>query len=98
MSNDASEDGWFGALLLDQIEKFLGRFIAYPSVHARVAHVLWIVHTHLMDCWDSTPSLPSSRRSVVREKRGPSKSPDCSCPTSAERQLHPRLFVQKNRR
>ena len=54
---DASEDGWFGALLLDQIEKFLGRFIAYPSGHARVAHVLWIVHTHLMDCWNSTPRL-----------------------------------------
>ena len=36
---------------------FLGRFISYPSLHARVAHSLWIPHTHLMDLWDSTPRL-----------------------------------------
>jgi Protein of unknown function (DUF3631) len=54
---EATEDGWFGALLLDQIERYLSRFVAYPSDHAVVAHVLWIVHTHLMDCWESTPRL-----------------------------------------
>jgi hypothetical protein len=43
--------------LLDEIHKFVGRFIAYPSEHAHVAHVLWIVHTHLMEAWDSTPRL-----------------------------------------
>ena len=42
---------------LDNVYEFLGRFIAYPSDHARVAHALWIVHTHLMDRWDSTPRL-----------------------------------------
>lgn len=47
----------FGADLLDHIEAFLARFVAYPSVHALVAHVLWIVHTHLMSAWDSTPRI-----------------------------------------
>jgi hypothetical protein len=46
-----------GVALLDQVEAFLGRFVAYPSEHARVAHVLWIAHTHLMDAWDSTPRI-----------------------------------------
>jgi Protein of unknown function (DUF3631) len=42
---------------LDAIEIFLGRFVAYPSAHAKVAHVLWIAHTHVMDAWDSTPRI-----------------------------------------
>lgn len=46
-----------GAVLLDDTEAFLGRFVIYPSEHARVAHVLWIAHAHLMDVWDSTPRL-----------------------------------------
>lgn len=46
-----------GAELLDRIEKFVARFVSYPSVAARVAHVLWIVHTHRMDAWESTPRL-----------------------------------------
>ncbi len=46
-----------GSELLDQVETFLGRFVAYPSEAARVAHVLWIVHAHLMDAWESTPRI-----------------------------------------
>lgn len=46
-----------GAWILQQVEKYLGRFVAYPSEHARVAHVLWIAHTHLMDAWESTPRI-----------------------------------------
>jgi hypothetical protein len=46
-----------GAGLLDRVYEFLGRFVAYPSKDARVAHVLWIAHAHLMDCWDTTPRL-----------------------------------------
>ena len=42
---------------LDLVESYLGRFVAYPSEHALVAHVLWIAHTHLMDCWETTPRL-----------------------------------------
>jgi hypothetical protein len=42
---------------LDEIHAFLGRFIAYPSPHAQVAHTLWIAHAHLMDAWESTPRI-----------------------------------------
>jgi hypothetical protein len=45
-----------GALLAD-IYEFLGRFIAYPSEQAHVAHVLWIIHAHLMEAWESTPRI-----------------------------------------
>jgi phage/plasmid primase-like uncharacterized protein len=43
--------------VLDEVHVFLGRFVAYPSDHARVAHCLWVAHTHLMDAWESTPRL-----------------------------------------
>jgi Protein of unknown function (DUF3631) len=46
-----------GDLMLRAVYEFCGRFIAYPSKHAHVAHVLWIVHCHLMDSWDTTPRL-----------------------------------------
>jgi len=46
-----------GADVLDDVEAFVSRFVAYPSEHARVAHVLWIAHTHRMDLWESTPRL-----------------------------------------
>lgn len=42
---------------LDAVESFLKRFVVYPSEHARVAHVLWIAHTHLMEEWESTPRI-----------------------------------------
>lgn len=42
---------------LDDVEAFLQRFVSYPSPDARVAHVLWIAHTHLMDHWESTPRI-----------------------------------------
>jgi phage/plasmid primase-like uncharacterized protein len=43
--------------ILDEVYAFLGRFVAYPSEHARVAHCLWVAHTHLMEEWESTPRL-----------------------------------------
>ena len=46
-----------GAALLDDLYDFTGRFVAYPSVHEHVAHVLWVAHTHLMAAWNSTPRL-----------------------------------------
>jgi hypothetical protein len=46
-----------GAELLDDIKALLIRFVVYPSPHALVAHVLWIVHAWLMVCWDSTPRI-----------------------------------------
>jgi hypothetical protein len=46
-----------GARLLDRVEAYLGRFVAYPSEHARIAHVLWTAHTHAMEAWESTPRM-----------------------------------------
>jgi Protein of unknown function (DUF3631) len=46
-----------GAALLDDVHKFLGRFVVYPSKHAHEAHVLWLLHTHLMTAWESTPRI-----------------------------------------
>lgn len=46
-----------GADVLDAIDIYLQRFVVYPSRHDRHAHVLWIVHTWLMDVWESTPRI-----------------------------------------
>jgi len=46
-----------GAILLDDTQRFLQRFVAYPSIHAAVAHTLWIVHSHAMHAWASTPRI-----------------------------------------
>lgn len=46
-----------GAELLDDIERFLSRFVVYPSEHERRAHVLWIAHCWFMECWESTPRI-----------------------------------------
>jgi hypothetical protein len=46
-----------GAELLADVYALLGRFVAYPTDHARVAHTLWILHTHAMEAWDSTPRI-----------------------------------------
>jgi hypothetical protein len=43
--------------LFHKVERFLGRFVCYPSEHAHVAHVLWVAHTHCMDAWESTPRI-----------------------------------------
>ena len=58
-----------GDWILKQVEHYLGRFVAYPSEHARVAHTLWIAHTHLMDCWKSTPRI-----AFVSPERGSGKT------------------------
>jgi hypothetical protein len=46
-----------GDQLLDVVETFLRRFVAYPSEAAGVAHVLWVAHCWFMDEWDSTPRI-----------------------------------------
>jgi Protein of unknown function (DUF3631) len=43
--------------ILEDVYKFLDRFIAYPSEHALIAHALWCLHTHCMDAWDTTPRI-----------------------------------------
>jgi len=43
--------------LLNEVEQFLSKYVAYPSKFAKIAHVLWIAHAHCMDEWDSTPRI-----------------------------------------
>lgn len=45
------------AAALDEVGRWLLMYVAYPSEHAAVAHVLWIAHTHAMDSWHSTPRI-----------------------------------------
>ena len=53
---DASTTGT-GAELLDATERHLGRYIAFPSEHDRVATALWVAHAHDVDAFESTPRL-----------------------------------------
>ena len=46
-----------GKRAADRVHTFLGRFVCYPSKEAHDAHALWILHTHLMERWDSTPRI-----------------------------------------
>jgi hypothetical protein len=56
-SNIVSLDVADGDGLLNDVHSFLERFIQYPCEHSRIAHTLWIAHTHLMDVWAETPRL-----------------------------------------
>ncbi len=49
--------GFSAAQMLDEVHALLGRFVAYPSQHAHVAHTLWIGHAHAMGAWESTPRI-----------------------------------------
>ena len=46
-----------GAVLLNDVHSFLGRFVAYPSPNTQVAHTLWVAHAHLMGTWQTTPRM-----------------------------------------
>ena len=62
-------DGGEGEIMLTAVHDFLGRFVAYPNVHAHTAHALWCVHTHLMSLWNRHPGLPSCLPNRHRERR-----------------------------
>lgn len=46
-----------GAAVLDDVEAFLSRFVAFPSAAAGVAVTLWTAHAHLIDSAESSPRL-----------------------------------------
>ncbi|HEY5454137.1 MAG TPA: DUF3631 domain-containing protein [Acidothermaceae bacterium] len=46
-----------GMELLDDVERYLRRFVAFPSDAAAVAVALWVAHAHLVDSFESTPRL-----------------------------------------
>jgi hypothetical protein len=43
--------------ILDDIYDYVGRFVVFPSDHARVAWTLWVAHTYFIDVWYNTPRL-----------------------------------------
>ncbi len=43
--------------ILDEIYNYVGRFVAFPDEKTRIAHTLWIAHTHLIEKFDTTPRL-----------------------------------------
>jgi hypothetical protein len=43
--------------MLDRLDAFLGRYVVFPSDHARQATTLWTAHTHTLAAFDSTPRL-----------------------------------------
>jgi hypothetical protein len=45
------------AELLDDVQAFLERFIAYPSQEASTAHTLWVAHAHAVEAFENTPRL-----------------------------------------
>jgi len=46
-----------GAELLDDVESFLRRFVAFPSEAAAVAVTLWAAHAHAVASFESSPRL-----------------------------------------
>lgn len=49
--------GIHGDTLLDDLTATLRRFVAFPSPGAAEAVALWVVHTHCLDAFDSSPRL-----------------------------------------
>jgi len=43
--------------LIEDVHAFLGRFVAYPEAWAQDAHALWVIHAHLIECFESTPRI-----------------------------------------
>lgn len=46
-----------GATLLDEVESFIGRYVAFPNNETLTTVTLWAAHTHALDSFDSTPRL-----------------------------------------
>lgn len=46
-----------GARMLDAVEQFLARFVAFPSPETRTLTVLWVAHTHILDAFETTPRI-----------------------------------------
>lgn len=46
-----------GAQVLDDVRRFLARFVAFPSDHALNAATLWAAHTHALQAFECTPRI-----------------------------------------
>lgn len=55
--------------LLDQVDRLLGRFVAFPSEHERHAAAAWVLHAWVVNAFDSTPRL-----AVMSPEKGSGKT------------------------
>lgn len=46
-----------GAALLDDVRTFISRFVAFPDESNLDAVTLWAAHTHMVECFHTTPRL-----------------------------------------
>lgn len=46
-----------GHALMDDLHEYLTRFVAFPSPETADATVAWVLHTHALDAFDTTPRL-----------------------------------------
>jgi hypothetical protein len=66
-----------GVDVLALTRDYLKKYVAYPNIHALVAHTLLCAHTHLLDAFDSTPRgaflspFPGSGKTRALEVSGP---------------------------
>ena len=70
-----------GASVLDKTYAFIGRFVAYPSDHARVAHSYGLLTRMLWIAGIQRRACSSRRRSRHRERAARLRSPNSWCRT-----------------
>lgn len=44
-------------VVLDELDQLLARYVVFPTDEARAAVVLWVLHCHALDAFESTPRL-----------------------------------------
>ena len=69
-----------GDELLDDVEAFLARFVAFPSEAAQVATTLWAAHAHAVTAFDSSPRLALLSPEPGAGTPAPWRSWSCSRP------------------
>jgi len=80
LENDARR----GERVLSTVHEFLGRFVAYPSEQARLAHTLWLVHTHLIHLWENTPRIAFLSPEPASGKTRALETTECLVPRPME--------------
>jgi hypothetical protein len=49
--------GSLNGSVLDELDELLARFVRFPTVETRAAVVLWVLHCHALEAFESTPRL-----------------------------------------
>jgi hypothetical protein len=57
VTDSREQEGASFEAILNDVQTFLERFIAYPSPETATAHTLWIAHAHLIEAFENSPRL-----------------------------------------